>query len=47
MVDLEPVKEVMLKNIIYIIGLGAVIIVASLFFKKLEKKILGRNKRKK
>lgn len=47
MIDLEPFKEVMQKNILYLIGLGAIIIAATLFFKKLEKKFDGRNRRKK
>lgn len=46
MIDLEPFKEVMQKNVFYLFGLGAVIIATTLVFKKLEKKITGRERKK-
>jgi len=45
MVDLEPFNEVMHQNIIKIVALGAVIIIANLLFKKLEKKIKEKKRR--
>lgn len=44
MIDLEPVKEVMQRNIVYIILLGAAIIAGKLLFKKLEKWLRTRRR---
>lgn len=45
MIDLEPFKEVMQKNILYIIGVGILLIIGNLLFKKLEKKLRNKSKR--
>jgi len=46
MIDLEPFQKVMNQNILKLVGLGAIIIAGSLFFKKLEKRLKSKRRRR-